>query len=49
MNKSRSVVITGANGFVGKKIKIRKIDFETTYCDALQNKGSFGLDDLSIM
>ncbi|HEU5221566.1 MAG TPA: NAD(P)H-binding protein [Candidatus Nitrosotalea sp.] len=36
--------------FLGKrKIKIKKIDFETAYHDALHNKGSFGVDDLSIM
>lgn len=33
----------------GKKIKIKKIDFETVYHDALHNKGPFGVDDLSIM
>jgi len=36
--------------FLGKrKIKIKKIDFETAYHDALHNKGPFGVDDLSIM
>jgi len=36
--------------FLGKrKIKIKKIDFETAYRDALHNKGPFGVDDLSIM
>ena len=36
--------------FMGKrKIKIKKIDFETAYHDALHNKGPFGVDDLSIM
>ena len=36
--------------FLGKrKIKIKKIDFETAYHDALHNKGQFGVDDLSIM
>ncbi len=36
--------------FLGKrKIKIKKIDFETAYHDALHNKGAFGVDDLSIM
>ncbi|MGI0070027.1 MAG: epimerase, partial [Nitrosopumilaceae archaeon] len=33
----------------GKKIKIKKIDFESVYHDALHNKGPFGVDDLSIM
>src|SRR5574340_659204 len=33
----------------GKKIKIKKINFETVYHDALHNKGPFGVDDLSIM
>jgi uncharacterized protein YbjT (DUF2867 family) len=33
----------------GKKIRIRKIDFENAYHDALHNKGPFGVDDLSIM
>ena len=33
----------------GKKIKIKKIDFETVYHDALHNRGPFGVDDLSIM
>ena len=33
----------------GKKIKIEKINFESAYRDALHNKGSFGIDDLSIM
>jgi NADH dehydrogenase len=33
----------------GKKIKIKKIDFELAYHDALHNKGVFGVDDLSIM
>lgn len=36
--------------FIGaKKIGIKKIDFEYAYHDALHNKGSFGIDDLSIM
>ena len=36
--------------FLGRrKIKIKKIDFETVYHDALHNKGPFGVDDLSIM
>lgn len=36
--------------FVGrKKIKISKVNFESVYHDALHNKGSFGIDDLSIM
>ncbi len=36
--------------FIGaKKIEIKKIDFESVYHDALHNKGSFGIDDLSIM
>ena len=33
----------------GKKIKIKKIDFESVYHDALHNKGPFGVDDLGIM
>ena len=33
----------------GKKIEIKKVDFESVYHDALHNKGSFGIDDLSIM
>jgi len=33
----------------GKKIKIKKMDFETVYHNALHNKGPFGVDDLSIM
>ncbi len=33
----------------GKKIKIKKMDFETAYHNALHNKGPFGVDDLSIM
>ena len=33
----------------GKKIRIKKIDFEDAFHDALHNKGSFGVDDLSIM
>jgi NADH dehydrogenase len=33
----------------GKKIKVKKIDFESVYHDALHNKGPFGVDDLSIM
>lgn len=33
----------------GKKIKIKKIDFESAYHDALHNKGSFDVDDLGIM
>ena len=33
----------------GKKIKVKKIDFESAYHDALHNKGSFGVDDLGIM
>jgi NADH dehydrogenase len=28
---------------------IKKIDFEDAFHDALHNKGSFGVDDLSIM
>ena len=36
--------------FIGtKKIKIKKIDLESVYHDALHNRGSFGIDDLSIM
>ena len=35
--------------FAGKKTKIRKIDFEKTFHDALHNKGNFGVDDLSIL
>ena len=41
------------NVFVRKfsrgKAKMKKIDFEMAYHDALHNKGSFGVDDLSIM
>ena len=33
----------------GRKIKIKKMDFETVYHDALHNKGPFGVDDLNIM
>ncbi len=33
----------------GKKIKVKKIDFESVYHDALHNKGPFGVDDLGIM
>ena len=33
----------------GQKISIKKIDFEDAFRDALHNKGSFGVDDLSIM
>jgi NADH dehydrogenase len=33
----------------GQKILIKKIDFEDAFHDALHNKGSFGVDDLSIM
>ncbi len=33
----------------GKKIKVKKIDFESVYHDALHNKGLFGVDDLGIM
>jgi len=33
----------------GRKIKIKKINFERVYHDALHNKGPFGVDDLSIM
>ena len=33
----------------GEKISITKIDFEDAFRDALHNKGSFGIDDLSIM
>jgi uncharacterized protein YbjT (DUF2867 family) len=33
----------------GKKTTVKKIDFESVYRDALHNKGSFGIDDLSIM
>ena len=33
----------------GRKIKIRNIDFENAYRDALHNKGPFGVDDLSIL
>ncbi len=36
--------------FIGaKKIEMKKIDFESVYHDALHNRGSFGIDDLSIM
>ncbi|MHB8602942.1 MAG: SDR family oxidoreductase [Nitrosotalea sp.] len=41
------------NVFVKKfsrgKAKMKKIDFESAYHDALHNKGPFGVDDLSIM
>ncbi len=33
----------------GKKVGIKKIDFESAYHDALHGKGPFGVDDLSIM
>ena len=33
----------------GRKIRIRNIDFENAYRDALHNKGPFGVDDLSIL
>jgi NADH dehydrogenase len=33
----------------GKKIRIKKLDFERAFHDALHNKGNFGVDDLSIM
>ena len=33
----------------GKKITTKKIDFEDVFRNALHNKGSFGVDDLSIM
>ena len=33
----------------GRKIRIRNIDFESAYRDALHNKGPFGVDDLSIL
>ncbi|MGI0060138.1 MAG: SDR family oxidoreductase, partial [Nitrosotalea sp.] len=33
----------------GKKIPMKKIDFESAYHNALHNKGSFGVDDLGIM
>lgn len=33
----------------GKKIQIKKIDFEEAFHNAMHNKGSFGVDDLSIM
>jgi uncharacterized protein YbjT (DUF2867 family) len=32
-----------------KKTEIKKMDFEDAFRDALHNKGSFGVDDLSIM
>jgi NADH dehydrogenase len=36
--------------FVGrKKIKLTKVNFESVFYDALHNRGSFGIDDLSIM
>jgi NADH dehydrogenase len=45
--------IVSYNAFVKKfsrgKTKVKKIDFESVYHDALHNKGSFGVDDLSIM
>lgn len=41
------------NAFVKKfshgKVRMKKIDFESAYYDALHNKGPFGVDDLSIM
>ena len=41
------------NAFVKKfsrgKARVKKIDFENAYHDSLHNKGSFGVDDLSIM
>ena len=33
----------------GRKIRIKNIDFENAYRDALHNKGQFGVDDLSIL
>lgn len=33
----------------GKKTRVKKIDFENAYHDALHNKGPFGVDDLGIM
>lgn len=46
--------VVNYNGFIrkfihGKKISIKKIDFEDAFHDALHNKGPFGIDDLSIM
>jgi NADH dehydrogenase len=32
-----------------KKVEIKKVDFESIFHNALHNKGSFGIDDLSIM
>lgn len=33
----------------GTKTRVKKIDFESAYHDALHNKGPFGVDDLGIM
>ncbi len=33
----------------GNETKVKKIDFESAYHDALHNKGPFGVDDLGIM
>jgi NADH dehydrogenase len=45
--------IVSYNVFVRKfsrgKAKVKKIDFQNAYHDALHNKGLFGVDDLSIM
>jgi uncharacterized protein YbjT (DUF2867 family) len=45
--------IVSYNAFVKRfsrgKVRMKKIDFEGAYHDALHNKGPFGVDDLSIM
>ncbi|CUR50879.1 NAD-binding protein [Nitrosotalea devaniterrae] len=45
--------IVSYNAFVKEfsrgKVRMKKIDFERAYRDALHDKGSFGVDDLSIM
>ena len=45
--------IVSYNTFVKKfsrgKTRVKKIDFQSAYHDALHNKGPFGVDDLSIM
>ena len=40
---------TFVNKFSGGKAGIKKINLESAYHDALYHKGSFGVDDLSIM
>ncbi|MDE1727924.1 MAG: NAD(P)H-binding protein [Thaumarchaeota archaeon] len=46
--------VVSYNAFVkkflhGNKIRVKKIDFERAYHDALHNRGPFGIDDLGIM